>query len=139
MIAFARTGAGIYTTGAGERPITAGGTDTNPDWQPGAPTNTTLPVISGNFSDGGTMFATTGTFASASSYAYRWLRCDANGDDCVEITGADSSSYVGASQDVGKRLRVRVTATSSSGSSSATSDATPLIVGPEPRNVVPRR
>ncbi|MEJ7568726.1 MAG: hypothetical protein WKF41_10720 [Gaiellaceae bacterium] len=69
VIAFARTGAGIYTTGAGERPITAGGTDTNPDWQPGAPTNTTLPVISGNFSDGGTMFATTGTCASARSYA----------------------------------------------------------------------
>jgi len=136
-IAFARAGAGIYTTGTGETPLTSGGTDTNPDWQPAAPTNTTLPVITGNFSDGGTMFATTGTFESASSYAYRWLRCDSDGDDCVEIEGADSSSYRGSSQDVGRRLRVRVTATSSSGSSSATSDATPLIVGPEPRNVVP--
>ncbi|MBA3245054.1 MAG: PD40 domain-containing protein [Actinobacteria bacterium] len=139
QIAFARTGAGIYTTGTGETPLTSGGTDTNPDWQPAAPTNTTLPVITGNFSDGGTMFASTGTFASASSYAYRWLRCDEDGDNCDEIEGADSSTYRGSSQDVGKRLRVRVTATSSSGSSSATSDPTPLIAGPEPQNVTPPR
>jgi len=137
LVAFARTGAGIYTTGAGETPITSGPADTNPDWQPAAPTNTTLPVITGNFSDGGIMFASTGTFASATSYAYRWLRCDTSGNNCVEIGGADSSSYKGESRDVGKRLRVRVTATSNTGSAEAVSEATPIIVGPEPQNIVP--
>ena len=44
-LAFARAGSGIYTTDA---QITTTGTDTNPDWQPTAPTNTSLPVISGN-------------------------------------------------------------------------------------------
>ena len=140
LIAFARAGAGIYTTGitgTGETAITAGLSDANPDWQPGAPSNSIRPVISGNFSDGGLMFASTGTFSSATSFAYQWLRCGADGSSCSDIAGATSSSYRGVSQDVGLTLRVRVTATSSSGSADATSDATPVIVGPQPRNVVP--
>ena len=137
LVAFARAGAGIYTTGNGETPITSGGTDTNPDWQAASPTNSTLPVITGSFADNGVMFASTGTFASASSYAYRWLRCDSAGNNCDEIPGADTSSYRGSSQDVGKRLRVRVTATSTTGTTEATSEPTPIIAGPEPKNIVP--
>jgi hypothetical protein len=139
LIVFKRTGAGLFTAGAGETAITSDITDANPDWQPGAPTNSTLPQITGNFSDGGLMFASTGTFASASSYAYQWQRCDSAGANCADISGATSSTYTGTSNDVGKTLRVRVTATSSSGSASATSNQTPVIAGPEPKNVTPPR
>lgn len=136
-LAFARAGSGIQTT---DVPLTSIGTDANPDWQPTAPTNTTLPVISGSAAEGGTLFASTGTFAgSASSYAYQWLRCDSDGNLCADISGATASSYVAVASDVGRRLRVRVTASGSSGSSSATSDATAVIAGPEPKNVVPPR
>ena len=136
-IAFARAGSGIHTTDA---QITTVATDTDPDWQPTAPTNTTLPVISGNESEGGTLFASTGTFAgSASSYAYQWLRCDAAGANCADISGATASSYTVVSADVGRRLRVRVTASGSSGSTSAISDPTEVIAGPEPRNTEPPR
>jgi Tol biopolymer transport system component len=136
-LAFARGGSGIQTTDA---QITTNGTDANPDWQATAPTNTTLPVISGSAAQGGTLFASTGTFAgSATSYAYQWLRCDSNGSSCVDISGAAASSYVVAASDVGRRLRVRVTASGGSGASSATSDATAVIAGPEPKNTVPPR
>jgi Tol biopolymer transport system component len=139
-LAFARAGSGIHTT---DTQITSGVTavnDTNPDWQPAAPTNTTLPVITGNASEGGTLFASTGTFAgSASSFAYQWLRCDSEGNNCADIASATGSSYVVVADDVGTRLRVRVTASGSSGSSSATSDPTVVIAGPEPRNVTPPR
>lgn len=136
-LAFARAGSGIHTT---DVQITTGATDASPDWQPTAPTNTTLPVISGSAAQGGTLFASTGTFAgSASSYSYQWLRCDSDGNTCADIAGATSSSYPVVADDVGRRLRVRVTASGGSGSSSATSDATTVIAGPEPQNTVPPR
>ncbi|HXH88434.1 MAG TPA: hypothetical protein VNI55_07515, partial [Gaiellaceae bacterium] len=139
LISFARAGAGIYTTrssGSGETPITAGA-DTNPDWQPGAPVNSILPAISGSYTQGSLLTASPGTFSSAGSFEYQWLRCDGSGDGCSDIPGETASTYRVTSDDVGSSFRVRVTANSSTGSSSATSNATPPIVGPQPRNVVP--
>ena len=134
-LAFARAGSGIHTTDA---QLTATGTDTNPDWQPTAPTNTTLPVITGNAAQGGTLFSSTGTFGgSATNFAYQWTRCDTDGNACGDIAGADASSYLVVAADVGSRLRVRVTASGTSGSSSATSDPTAVIAGPEPVNTDP--
>ena len=136
-IAFARAGSGIHTTDA---QITTVATDTDPDWQPTAPTNTTLPVISGNESEGGTLFASTGTFAgSASSYAYQWLRCDAGRRQLRGHLRRHRVLVHVVSADVGRRLRVRVTASGSSGSTSAISDPTEVIAGPEPRNTEPPR
>ena len=93
-------------------------TDTNPDWQPTAPTNTTLPVITGNAAQGGTLFASTGTFGgSATSFAYQWLRCDTDGNAAATSPAPTASSYAVVAADVGNRLRVRVTASGTSGSS----------------------
>lgn len=139
LFAFARTGSGIYSLGSGETRLTTGATDLNPDWRPAPPSNTTLPIISGNTAEGGILFASTGNFTSASSYAYQWLRCDSDGNNCVDISGATGSSYTLKSSEVGKRVRVRVTGSSSSGSASATSEATAVIQGPEPKNTVPPR
>ncbi|MHB1243330.1 MAG: hypothetical protein ACYC1P_08035 [Gaiellaceae bacterium] len=131
-LSFARSGSGIHAT---DTQITSVGTDASPAWQPTAPTNTTLPVITGNASQGGTLFSSTGVFPSATSYAYQWLRCGSDGSACVDLAGATSSSYLVVAADVGKRLRVRVTATGASGTATATSDATAVIAGPEPVNV----
>ena len=107
-LAFARAGSGIHTT---DTQITTTATDANPDWQPTAPTNTALPVITGNAAQGGTLFSSTGTFGgSATSFAYQWLRCDPDGNVCADISGATASSYNVVADDVGNRLRVRVTA-----------------------------
>lgn len=133
-IAFARAGSGITTI---DGALTTNAADADPDWQPAAPSNTSAPVISGNASDGGTLFASTGTFAgSATSYAYQWLRCDADGNSCSDLSGATSSTYRPTSADVGRRLRVRVTATGSSGSSSATSAASDRVASANPANTV---
>jgi len=45
------------------------------------------------------------------TYAYRWLRCDSAGANCVAITGEVSSSLLLRAADVGSRIRSEVTAT----------------------------
>jgi hypothetical protein len=94
-----------------------------------APQNTAAPTISGTPEVGQTLTATTGTFTSDTTptYTYQWQGCDAQGNNCTSITGATSQTYVVASADVGKTLRVVVTATNASGSSSATSAQTAVV------------
>jgi hypothetical protein len=135
-LSFARDGSGIHAT---DTQLTSDAADAHPAWQPTAPTNTTLPVITGSASQGGTLFSSTGIFAAATTYAYQWLRCDSAGNACVDVAGATSSSYLVVAADVGARLRVRVTGTGGSGSTSATSDPTAVVAGPEPVNVTPPR
>jgi hypothetical protein len=106
------------------------------------PVNTALPKISGTAQDGQTLTATSGTWTSASTitYAYQWRRCDALGNGCSNIGGADSSSYLARNPDVGKTLRVRVTAKNADGSAQATSDQTDVVkpkTAPPPANGCP--
>lgn len=90
-----------------------------------APSNTSLPTISGTARDGQLLTASHGGWTgSPTSYAYRWLRCDANGGACGSIGGANSRQYTVTTSDVGHRLRVEVTATNAGGSGSAQSTAT---------------
>jgi glycosyl hydrolase family 26 len=95
-----------------------------------APTSTAPPTISGTPVVGSTLSASTGSWAAAKSYSYRWLRCDTSGNGCVAIGGAASSSYGVASGDVGYTLRVAVTASNRNGSSVATSAATAVVTAP---------
>ncbi|MDX6514183.1 MAG: hypothetical protein QOE36_3687, partial [Gaiellaceae bacterium] len=60
-------------------------------------------------------------------YSYEWQRCDAAVATCVNISGANGTTYTLATGDVGQRIRVQVTANNSKGSQSATSQATDLI------------
>ena len=95
-----------------------------------APVNTAVPKITGTSAEEGqTLTASSGTWTSASSltYKYEWRRCDAQGNGCSNIGGADSSTYQLKSSDVGHTVRVRVTATNSSGSASASSDQTAVV------------
>jgi alpha-tubulin suppressor-like RCC1 family protein len=100
-----------------------------------APTNTSLPAISGTVTQGQTLTASTGAWSDyPTSYAYRWDRCVASGAICADIGGATSGTYVLALGDVGSTMRVIVTATNAYGSTSATSSQTATVTGLPPVN-----
>jgi hypothetical protein len=94
-----------------------------------APVNTAEPKISGTAQDGQTLTVSTGTWTSTSTitYAYQWRRCDAQGNGCSNIGGADTSSYLVRGGDVGDTLRARVTAKNADGSTQATSNQTDVV------------
>lgn len=95
---------------------------------PTAPTNTSLPTISGTSTEGKTLTATTGSWSgSPTSYAYQWQDCNSSGGGCTSIAGATHSSYKLAAADVGHTVRVAVLATNSAGSTTATSAATGVV------------
>jgi hypothetical protein len=99
---------------------------------PAAPTNTTLPVISGTTTEGQQLSATAGIWTgSPTSTAYQWQDCDSAGANCADIAGASSSSYTLTGGDVGSTIRVVVTASNEGGSTPATSAATATVVAAE--------
>jgi hypothetical protein len=96
----------------------------------GAPSYTTPPTISGSAIVGHVLTGNRGTWSGAQSFAYQWLRCDLNGDNCASINGATATQYQAAAADVADTLRLRVTASNSSGSTTADSDPTQAVIGP---------
>lgn len=105
-----------------------------------APSNTSLPSISGSARDGSLLRASHGSWTeSPTSYAYQWLRCDAQAGNCASTTGATSDQYTIVTADVGHRLKVQVTATNSSGSGVAISRPTGVVqpTGAAPKNSSP--
>lgn len=106
---------------------------TPPPPPPTAPANTRVPSVIGTPRVGQTLFVSIGTWIGTSlTYTYQWLRCGADGgsaggSNCPAITGATSSSYVPATVDVGRQLRVQVTARNTLGSATATSEPTGLV------------
>jgi len=108
------------------------------------PSNTAEPDISGRAEQGRTLSASRGTWSGTGSlsYAYRWVRCGANGgrpdgSDCGFILGATRSRYEVASADVGSRVRVRVTATNADGEQTVASNPTAIVVGPPVNTSIP--
>ncbi len=92
---------------------------------PAAPSNTSLPTISGTAQAGQTLVASTGIWSGAAplSYSYQWERCNAEGTDCAVIEGATGTGYELREGDIDSTLRVKVTATDASGSTTAVSVA----------------
>jgi hypothetical protein len=92
------------------------------------PANTAPPTVSGDAVVGATLTASNGTWTGSEPivYAYRWRRCNASGNSCVDIPGgnANDRTYEVRSADVNFTLRVRVTAQNSDGSDSAVSAPT---------------
>jgi hypothetical protein len=98
------------------------------------PTPVSLPTIAGTPMTGQTLTAGPGRWNGTApvSFAYQWRRCDAAGNSCSAIAGANGSTYLLAGADVQRRLRVSVTARNAAGSSAATSGPTALIVQAPP-------
>lgn len=95
----------------------------------GRPRNTKLPSISGTASPGSTLHGDPGTWAGAQpiTYTFRWLRCDAGGNNCIELGGQTDDSYTLRDGDIGRTLRIRVTARNSVGARSRLSAASALV------------
>ncbi len=105
------------------------------------PVNTSPPSISGTAAVGNRLEANRGQWAGNApiTYAYQWLRCNAQGDNCSEIQGATDTDYVVRDADRNRTLRVRVTGRNDRGSSSAISGPTGVVGGqqPPPGNSIP--
>ena len=65
---------------------------------------------------------------SGLSFTYQWLRCDADGRNCVPIPGATGVNYTASSADIGHALQFCVTASNSGGSTTSCSAPTPAVV-----------
>jgi hypothetical protein len=82
-----------------------------------APTNTTLPAVTGTPRDGEVLRASDGGWTGTPplSFEYQWQRCGPGGGGCAAVAGATSTSYALSSADVGLTVRVRVTASNAGG------------------------
>jgi hypothetical protein len=93
-----------------------------------APTNVSLPTISGVPHAGATLVGSAGSWSGApTSYAYQLRRCDAVGSACSDIAGMTSPAYGVQAVDVGSTLRLQVTALNAGGSRSALSVPTDVV------------
>ena len=103
------------------------------------PSASTPPTVSGDPRDGGTLTAQPGTWTGTGpiDYTYQWLRCDADGDNCVAIPGATGSTYTPGPDDVGSTIRVDVTATGPGGSVTERSEPIGPIAATAPANIDP--
>jgi hypothetical protein len=91
----------------------------------------------GPFRQGSTVFAGNGVWSNnPTSYAYQWLRCNANGAGCGNIAGATNQRYRLVQADVGRTVLVRVTARNADGARTANSKPSPVIGDNAPPRVV---
>ena len=81
------------------------------------PVNTALPSVVGAARAGAQITGLDGTWTgSGITYTYSWVRCDALGNGCQQVSGATRATYLLTSADVDKTLGFSVTAKNSSGS-----------------------
>jgi hypothetical protein len=102
--------------------------------QSARPANTTEPSISGTATVGQRLTANRGEWVGNQpiTYAFQWLRCNASGDDCSEISGATDNRYTVVAADAGRTIRVRVTARNDAGTTSAISNPTAQVGSGQP-------
>jgi len=103
-----------------------------------APVNTAPPTVSGTAQVGQTLTAGNGTWSnSPTAFAYQWVRCNATGGSCVNVSNGTQKTYTLVGADAGHTMRVRVTASNADGSASAQSDQT-AVVAPAGSTAAPK-
>jgi hypothetical protein len=95
----------------------------------GRPRSTKAPSISGTPSPGSTLHGDPGTWTGTQpiTFTLQWLRCDAGGNNCVELAGQKDDAYTLKDGDVGHTMRFRVTAKNSAGSRTRMSAQTGVV------------
>jgi hypothetical protein len=93
-----------------------------------APETTFPPKIDGSPIVGKTLTAGNGLWRnSPDTFNYRWMRCDAKGNNCGVISGANEKTYDLVNSDVGHTIIVLVTAKNEDGSQTANSHPTDVV------------
>ena len=94
-----------------------------------APVNTAPPTITGTSAQvDQVLTASEGTWSNTpTSFAYAWMRCDAQGAGCKNIGKATQKTYTLVGADANHTIRVNVTATNADGSASAQSAQTAVV------------
>jgi len=90
----------------------------------GTPKNSARPTVSGVPVVGNSLTAENGTWTGAATFSYQWQQCDANGNNCVDISGATGKTYGIRSADTGHEILVLVQASNRFGATTASSDRT---------------
>jgi len=105
----------------------------------GPPLNTRPPVIEGAAKVGLTLSANTGSWLGTGplSYSYQWQSCDALGEGCIAIAGANSSTLLLSPEDLDTTLELTVTATNVAGEVSASSVPSAVVRSDLPENTAP--
>lgn len=77
------------------------------------PRNTISPRITGTIEVGSTLISDIGTWSGSTPlhFTYQWQRCGAQGANCKEIVGANTTSYLLQPGDYGSTIVFKVTAT----------------------------
>lgn len=86
-----------------------------------APTNTTLPAISGIAQTGQVLTAYEGVWTGAPTFTYQWQHDTAGNNTFTNIAGATNRTFTAVAGDVGNKLRVQVTGTNAAGATPAAS------------------
>ena len=73
------------------------------------------PAVLGTPWVGESLVGSTGLWRSGGNYRRRWLRCEADGSDCVTIDGATGPAFAPTANELGKTIRVEVTADPNAG------------------------
>lgn len=103
----------------------------------GAPVNTSTPGVRGTTTVGSDLTADPGSWTGKQpiTFAFRWLRCNSAGGDCVS-TGSNGSTYRVSSTDVGHKIRFNVTARNSLGSTTVMSGESAIVSEPLPAGAI---
>jgi|694.fasta_scaffold22685_1 hypothetical protein len=92
-------------------------------------TNSVAPAVTGSWTEGTTLSASTGTWSTSGTYTYQWQSSSDN-STWSDIASATSSSYTLTSSEGSKYVRVQVINTSSAGSGVAYSVARSKVGSP---------
>lgn len=85
-------------------------------------------TIDGTLRQNRSVTAVNGIWANApTSYAYRWVRCNAQGQSCFAVSGQTAQTYFLSADDVGNRVQVVVTATNTDGSTESNSPLSDIV------------
>ena len=104
----------------------------------GVLTNIAIPTIFGTAASGQTLAVSPGAWSGGpTSYSYQWQRCDGNGDNCSDISGAINFQYTVSSDDTGQTLQATITAHNTGSTASISTNPTRVVTGLPPTNQSP--